>query len=83
MTFTRAEQSLVDRLRTPAAVQRWLRTLPYNWEKGGETLRSFRGVVRLGDEVGQSPGTRRELFRGTGVLGRRGAGAGRAELCPP
>jgi len=47
VTFTRAEQSLVDRLRTPAAVQRWLRTLPYNWEKGGETLRSFRQVVRL------------------------------------
>ena len=29
-------------------MQGWLRTLPYNWEKGGETLRSFRGVVRLG-----------------------------------
>ena len=46
--FTRAERSLIERLRTPRAVQRWLRTLPYNWEKGGETLRSFRGVVRLG-----------------------------------
>ena len=46
--FTRAERSLVERLRTPRAVQRWLRSLPYNWEKGGETLRSFRGVVRLG-----------------------------------
>ena len=46
--FTRAERSLVERLRTPAAVQRWLRSLPYNWEKGGETLRSFRQVVRLG-----------------------------------
>jgi hypothetical protein len=45
--FTRAERSLVERLRTPAAVQRWLRSLPYNWEKGGETLRSFRQVVRL------------------------------------
>jgi hypothetical protein len=46
--FTRAERSLVERHRTPAAVQRWLRSLPYNWEKGGETLRSFRSVVRLG-----------------------------------
>jgi len=46
--FTRAERSLVLRLRTPRAVQRWLRSLPYNWEKGGETLRSFRQVVRLG-----------------------------------
>lgn len=46
--FTRAERSLVQSLRTPRAVQRWLRTLPYNWEKRGETLRSFRGVVRLG-----------------------------------
>jgi hypothetical protein len=46
--FTRAERSLVERLRTPPAVQRWLRSLPYNWEKGGETLRSFRQVVRLG-----------------------------------
>jgi hypothetical protein len=46
--FTSRERSLVDRLRTPQAVQRWLRSLAYNWEKGGETLRSFRGVVRLG-----------------------------------
>jgi hypothetical protein len=41
-----AEQALVDRLRTPYAVERWLRALPYNYEKGGETLRSFRRVVR-------------------------------------
>ena len=46
--FTRSELSLVERLRTPRAVQRWLRTLPYNWERGGETLRSFRTVARLG-----------------------------------
>ena len=46
--FTRAERSLVERLRTPRAVQGWLRSLPYNWEKGGETLRSFREVVRHG-----------------------------------
>jgi hypothetical protein len=46
--FTRAERSLLEKLRTPRAVQRWLRSLPYNWEKSGETLRSFRTVVRLG-----------------------------------
>ena len=44
--FTPAERALVARLRTPGAVQRWLRSLPYNWETRGETLRSFRGVVR-------------------------------------
>jgi hypothetical protein len=44
--FTPAERALVRRLRTPRAVQRWLRSLPYNWEKRGETLRSFRSVVR-------------------------------------
>jgi len=46
--FSPRELSLISRLRTPASVQRWLRSLPYNWEKGGETLRSFRQVVRLG-----------------------------------
>ena len=46
--FTRTERSLVEALRTPGAVQRWLRSLPYNWERGGETLRSFRSVVRFG-----------------------------------
>jgi len=46
--FLPRERALVERLRTPAAVQRWLRTLPYNWEKDGETLRSFRSVARLG-----------------------------------
>jgi hypothetical protein len=46
--FTKEERALVERLRSPRAVQRWLRSLPYNWEQEGETLRSFRGVVRLG-----------------------------------
>ena len=27
-------------------MQEFLRTLPYNWERRGETLRTFRGVVR-------------------------------------
>jgi hypothetical protein len=47
-SFTARERALVGRLRTPRAVQRWLRSLPYNWEEGGETLRSFRSVARLG-----------------------------------
>ena len=48
LPFTAAERRLVARLRTPAAVQHWLNDLPYNQEKGGETLRSFRGVVAAG-----------------------------------
>ena len=46
--FTAAEWALVERLRTPMAVQRYLNGLPYNVEPRGETLRSFRGVVRSG-----------------------------------
>lgn len=46
--FTAAERRLVSRLQTPGAVQRWLNRLPYNTEPEGETLRSFRGVVRSG-----------------------------------
>ena len=48
LALTPAERRLVARLRTPGAVQRWLNALPYNVEKGGETLRTFRGVVRTG-----------------------------------
>jgi hypothetical protein len=46
--FTAAERRLIRRLRTPAAVQAWLNTLPYNTEPPPDpaTLRSFRGVVR-------------------------------------
>lgn len=47
LPFTPAERALVARLNTPAKVQRWLNQLPYNTEKGGETQRSFRPVVRL------------------------------------
>jgi len=48
LPFTAAEQRVIRRLRSPLAVQRWLNALPYNNEKGGETLRSFRGVVKRG-----------------------------------
>jgi hypothetical protein len=46
--FTAQERRLIQRLRTPKQVQDYLRNLPYNWEKGGETLRTFRQVVRHG-----------------------------------
>jgi hypothetical protein len=48
--FLPAERQLIDRLRTPARVQRWLNELPYNMEPppGRATLRSFREVVRHG-----------------------------------
>lgn len=46
--FTLHERRIIERLRTPVLVQRWLRSLPYNFEERGETLRSFRGVVRVG-----------------------------------
>jgi len=48
LALTRAERQVIDRLRSPLAVQQWLNALPYNTEKGGETLRSFRSVIRTG-----------------------------------
>lgn len=44
--FTPAERRQIARLRTPSDVQRYLNRLPYNIETKGETLRSFRGVLR-------------------------------------
>jgi hypothetical protein len=46
--FLGGERRVIDRLRTPRAVQAFLNGLPYNTERAGETLRSFRGVVRTG-----------------------------------
>jgi hypothetical protein len=48
--FRPPERRVIDRLRTPAAVQKFLNELPYNTEPppGRATLRSFRGVVRHG-----------------------------------
>lgn len=46
--FTAAERAVIDRLRTPFAVQRWLNALTYNTEAGGETLHTFRGVIARG-----------------------------------
>jgi hypothetical protein len=44
--FTAAEWKLIQRLNTPLRVQRYFRSLPYNWEKNGGTTRSFREVVK-------------------------------------
>jgi hypothetical protein len=48
--FTAPERRLIARLRTPAALQRYLNELPYNGEPApvGATLRSFRGVLDHG-----------------------------------
>jgi hypothetical protein len=47
--LTQTERHLIARLKTPAAVQRYLNDLPYNTEPHGRaTLRSFRGVVKHG-----------------------------------
>jgi len=44
--FRPKERAIIEQYRTPRQVHAWLRSLPYNWEKKGETLRTFRGVVR-------------------------------------
>lgn len=46
LKFTSAEWRLVQKLNSPAKVQRFLTRMPYNWEKEGGTLRSFREVVK-------------------------------------
>jgi hypothetical protein len=46
--FLPAERAIIRKYRTPRQVQEFLRSLPYNWEKEGETLRTFRGVVGHG-----------------------------------
>src|SRR6059036_1485533 len=47
--FTNTEWKLIQRLNSPAKVQRWLSSLPYNWEREGGTMRSFREVVKLNE----------------------------------
>src|SRR5437667_6298992 len=44
--FATKEWKLIQRLSTPLQVQRWLTSLPYNWERRGGTMRSFREVVK-------------------------------------
>ena len=43
--FTAKEWSVIRKHPTPALVQKYIRSLPYNWEN---TLRTFRQVVRHG-----------------------------------
>src|SRR5882672_2419491 len=45
-SFTAKEWRLIQSLRKPAQVQRFFSSMPYNWELGGGTLRSFREVVK-------------------------------------
>jgi len=44
--FTKAERKTIESLRTPAQVQRFLTAMPYNWERNGGTMRSFREVLK-------------------------------------
>ena len=44
--FTAAEWRIIQRYRTPAAVQAFLRSLTYNHEEEGESQRSFRQVIK-------------------------------------
>src|SRR4029078_7036187 len=43
--YTAAEWKLIQQLNTPLQVQRYFSSLPYNWEKDGGTVRSFREVL--------------------------------------
>jgi hypothetical protein len=45
-SFTRKEWQLIESLGTPARVQRFFSSMPYNWERNGGTMRSFREVVK-------------------------------------
>jgi hypothetical protein len=45
-SFTAAEWKLVQRLNTPAKVQHFFTQMPYNWESGGGTTRSFRELIK-------------------------------------
>jgi hypothetical protein len=48
-SFTKGEWKLIQSLRTPAKVQRFFSSLPYNWERNGGTLRSFRELLKKGE----------------------------------
>ncbi len=44
--FTQREWRIIEAHRTPEQVQRFLRTIPYNWGHEGTTQLSFREVIR-------------------------------------
>jgi hypothetical protein len=45
--FTRRERKIIETYRTPKQVQGFLRSLRYNHERLGETLRSFREIAKI------------------------------------
>lgn len=45
-SFTKAEWRVIQTLDTPAKVQRFFSLMPYNWEREGGTLRSFRETLK-------------------------------------
>jgi hypothetical protein len=45
--FTKSEWRIVQRLNTPAKVQRFFSEMPYNRESEGGSLRSFREVLKV------------------------------------
>ena len=45
-SFTRTERQIINQVRSPRKAQRWLESIPYNFEWRGDTVRTFRGVVR-------------------------------------
>lgn len=47
--FTRDEREIIKAHRTPRTVQKFLSSFPYNRERNGATLRSFREVVKRGE----------------------------------
>ena len=48
-SFLSREWAVIQKHRTPQSVQSYLNHLPYNRERKGETLRTFRGVVAHGE----------------------------------
>jgi hypothetical protein len=44
--FTTAEWKLIQRLNSALKVQRFFNALPYNWERNGGTMRSFREMLK-------------------------------------
>ncbi|HEV2348521.1 MAG TPA: hypothetical protein VG028_01615 [Terriglobia bacterium] len=46
LAFHKREWDIIQKYKSPWQVQKFLRGLAYNWEKNGETLRTFRGVIR-------------------------------------
>jgi len=45
-SFTKKEWRIIQSLKTPHQVQRYFSSMPYNWEREGGRLRSFREVLK-------------------------------------